>query len=355
LPKLQSVSLYKNLLDLTLGSEAMGVIQTLQSNGVSVYYQPQLAPPQILIRPQWLVAAGQKSWLTFLLPDGADSRLQWPTVVAHSSDPGLIPEATLITSHSSDYFSWDLALTPAKDQAGTATLTLAATNYGGLWTNVTVQIQVVPPAPFDGESLDSPALTWSTGGDPAWFGQHAISHDGVGAAQSGGDNAWLQTTVTGPGTLRFWFKLESDYYYANAQLSMISQDSNLHGYEHLHRRGEIWQQEIVGLPTGEWVLKWSPSWDFWDFGGLNTLWLDQVSFVPGPPGCWLEPAAYELPNGERELSLHGAPGQSYEVEVSSDLRTWSPLTQVQCENFETAFRDWKLGASARFYRARALP
>jgi hypothetical protein len=111
----------------------------------------------------------------------------------------------------------------------------------------------------------------------------------------------------------------------------------------------------VSLPAGEWVLKWNPCWDSWDFCGLNSLWLDQVRFVPGPPDCWLDPVAYEVPNGLLEFYLHGAPGQTYEVQVSSDLRNWSPLAQVTCESFEATFSDWKLSEPARFYRARTLP
>jgi Leucine-rich repeat (LRR) protein len=354
-PELQTANLQQNLLDLAPGSEAMDVIQTLQHNGASVTYQPQLAPPQILVRPQWLLAAGQRSWLTFLLIDDASFWQQAPMVVAHSSNPNLLPESLVMSSHFSDLYFWDLALTPAIDQAGTATLTLAVTNYAGLWTNVTLQIQIQSPSPFDGESLDSPALAWSTTGDPPWFSQNAVSHDGLGAAQSGATDSTLQTTVTGPGTLRFWFKLQSDYYYTNAQLSATSQNSDLHGSEDLHRQGEIWQPEIVGLPAGEWVLKWSPSWDNWSFGGSNMLWLDQVSFVPGPPACRLELPPNPLPSGERELYLHGALGQNYAVEVPSDLRHWSSLTQVTCENFELTIRDWDVGGLARFYRARALP
>jgi len=350
---LQSVELSENLLNLTDGSKEMDVIETLQRNGASVYYQPQLEPPQILVRPQWVLPAGQRSWLTFLIMDGAYPWVQPPIVSARSPDPELNPGTVFATNHRIAYDSWDLAVTPAVDKAGPGTLIIAATNYAGLWTNIAIQIEVVPSVAFDGAPLDAPDLTWSSAGTPGWFGQHAISYDGVGAAQSGADNSSLQTTVTGPGILRFWFKLESDYYYASGQLSAISQDSNLHGYEYLHRAGERWQQQVLSLPAGEWVVKWSPSWDNWSFGGSNTLWLDQIRFTPGPPAGWLEPTPYEV-NGARELILRGALGQTYEIQVSADLRNWSPLTQVTCENLETGFGDWQLSAPARFYRARLV-
>lgn len=59
-----------------------------------------------------------------------------------------------------------------------------------------------------GEALDNTELSWTTGGDANWFGQTDEHYYGSGdAAQSGdisdGQNSWLQTTVTGPGTLSF--------------------------------------------------------------------------------------------------------------------------------------------------------
>ncbi len=354
LPELRSVSLNGNLLDLTEGSEATGIIGTLQSNGVVVYYQPQLEPPSILVKPHWLLPAGQKSWLTFLLAN-TYPWVEPPTVAAHSSDPQLIPEPPFVTTHSVDGYSRDIAVTPAAGHAGSATLTLTATNYAGLWTNITVDLQVVAPVTIGGEAVDSPGLPWSCAGNPPWFAQQLVSHDGLGALQSGGSDSWLQTTVNGPGTLKFWYRLGSDYYYGNGQFSAVSQNSDLHGFEDLHRRGEAWQEQIVGLPAGQWMLKWSPSWDLWDFCGQNTLWLDQVSFTPGPPTCWLEPFIYDIPTGGHRLYLHGVLGQTYQVEVSNDLQSWSPLTRVTCENFETDFRDWKPDAAARFYRVRSVP
>ncbi len=354
LPKLEYVSLHKNLLDLTPNSADFAIIQALESRDVSVSYEPQLATPQILVRREWLLPAAQRSWLHFVVLDGADSQLQRPTVAAHCSNSALIPETSLVTTHSSNDFSWDLSLTPSTGQEGAATLTLAATNYGGLWTNVAVHVEVIAPTPFNGEYVDAAPLAWSTVGAPGWFGQSVKSHDGLSSAQSGATNSWLQTKVTGPGTLRFWYNLQSDSYYGSGQLAATAQDSNLHGYEYLPLRGEIWQEQVAGLPAGEWVIAWSPSWDYWSFGGSNTLWLDQVSFEPGQPDCWLESRPYELPNGQLELHLHGVLGQRYQVEVSADLRNWSTLTEVSCSNFEAPFRDWKT-ATSRFYRARALP
>src|SRR5213595_3213156 len=64
-------------------------------------------------------------------------------------------------------------------------------------------------------ALDGPGLNWTTGGNAVWLGETAVTHDTVDAAQSGtnvfyGFESWLQTSITGPGLLSFWWKLASD-------------------------------------------------------------------------------------------------------------------------------------------------
>jgi hypothetical protein len=53
-----------------------------------------------------------------------------------------------------------------------------------------------------------------TSGDVPWFGESAITHDGVDAAQSGaiGNNqvSTLQTIMVGPGSVTFWWKVSSE-------------------------------------------------------------------------------------------------------------------------------------------------
>ena len=63
------------------------------------------------------------------------------------------------------------------------------------------------------QALDNSTLPFTTGGDANWTSQAVISHDGAAAAQTGklteSQETWLQTTVSGPGTLTFWWKVDS--------------------------------------------------------------------------------------------------------------------------------------------------
>ena len=62
-------------------------------------------------------------------------------------------------------------------------------------------------------ALDTPGLVWTRGGTIGWYGQTNESHDSLHAAQSGPvgfhQDSWMDTTVTGPGTLVFWWKVSS--------------------------------------------------------------------------------------------------------------------------------------------------
>jgi hypothetical protein len=64
------------------------------------------------------------------------------------------------------------------------------------------------------QALDTTNLVWTTGGSASWSGQTTVAHDGVDAARSGfisdAQESWLQMTVTGPGTVVFWWKVSSE-------------------------------------------------------------------------------------------------------------------------------------------------
>ena len=63
-------------------------------------------------------------------------------------------------------------------------------------------------------ALDNTALSFRTGGDASWLGKRTVTHDGVDAARSGtigdGQESWMQTTVTGPGVISFWWYASSE-------------------------------------------------------------------------------------------------------------------------------------------------
>ncbi len=134
-----------------------------------------------------------------------------------------------------------------------------------------------------GDALDDPALTWRTGGDALWFATTNQSHDGVDAAQAGptlfNEECWLETTVTGPGLVTFWWKVVSDpshccdalWFYVGGNLK-----TNLSGTAD-------WRQLTFTVPYGPQTLRWEYTTGRDDPGWPGAGWLDEVRFTPVPP------------------------------------------------------------------------
>ena len=363
LPQLSWVYLQGNLLDLSPGSAATNVIQALLSRNVYVEFLPQNQPPNIYLPSNWIIPANETSLQQLSIWDDETSQDQL-IVTAHSSNAGLIADASIVIQWTNVYplpypygVLWHLNLTPRLNQTGTTTITLTATDDAGLSTNTSFLVTVLMPVAFDGGVVNCSNLVWRTFGTTPWFGQTNVSHDGHAAAQSGSPEAWLETTVTGPGVLTFWWKSSgTNNYWSGGYFTATCASSGLSGYGWL-LEGTDWRKETVSLPAGSCALRWQAS-DPGMPSDLSTTWLDQVSFVPGPTVCWLEapPADFppSLPPGYFWLDSHGEIGAVYDLEVSADLRNWSALARLSFDNFEYLYNDSNATAAARFYRLRKV-
>ena len=146
------------------------------------------------------------------------------------------------------------------------------------------KVEFTPTSISIGEAVDNTALTWSSGGDAHWFGQTATSYYGGDAAQSGpiiedieDQSTWVRTTVTGPGTLSFYWKVSSEanydfleFYIDNALQSSISGEVN-------------WQQKSYSVASGSHVLQWMYGKDRDTSVGSDKAWLDRVQFTASIP------------------------------------------------------------------------
>jgi len=131
------------------------------------------------------------------------------------------------------------------------------------------------------EMLDVSGLTWITSGDMNWFGQYDITSDDIDAAQSGeithSEASEISATVQGPGRISFSWKVSSEadwdflsFYIGDQLISQISGETD-------------WEQASEEIPAGEQVLTWRYWKDTNTDGGVDTGWLDQVSFDPSIP------------------------------------------------------------------------
>ena len=128
------------------------------------------------------------------------------------------------------------------------------------------------------DCLNAPNLNWSTGGQSPWFAQSVLSHDGVDAAQSGpiidNQESWVETQLTGPGILTFWWKVSSEDSFDLLEFSLNSElQTGISG-------DSGWQQGFFAIPAGNYAARWRYVKDSSNSDGLDAGWLDQVSFQP---------------------------------------------------------------------------
>lgn len=151
-----------------------------------------------------------------------------------------------------------------------------------------------------GDAVEASSLTWTSGGDAPWVGQSAVARSGGDAAKSGlighDQASYMQTTVVGPGTLSFYWKVSSE---ADYDFLAVLIDNQLTDYI----SGEKdWAQVSLTIPAGSHTVTWVYVKDESVSAGQDAGYVDSVSFVAG--GSSLE--VRRLGGGEgRILTLGG--------------------------------------------------
>ncbi len=198
---------------------------------------------------------------------------------------------------------------------------LIASNMLGVATSrvATISIAVNTNLPA---ALNATNLTWTTlpqGYAAPWFAQNHETHDGDAAAQSGAishnQQSVLQTTVTGPGTLSFWWKVSSEAHYDFLRLywnNLNTSDTSISGETD-------WQQITLTLSPGSHTLRWVYSKDGSLSVGRDAGFLDEVRFIPAP--------AITSHPADRTVAL----GANVVYSVSTADRT-SPMTYQWLKN-----------------------
>jgi hypothetical protein len=191
-------------------------------------------------------------------------------------------------------------------------------------------------------ALNTTGLTWTTSGSAVWFAQTNTSHDGLEAAQSGtvanGQSSALQTTVTGPGTLTFWWMCSpATAPYPNTLSFSSSQGNNSASVNSTSG----WQQRTFYLGAGQQTLTWNYS-RYSILSSQSTGWVDQVGFTPGgtPPTITsMSPNAYvrAKSNTVFAVSAYGTPPLAYQwqlnnINLSNKTNAFLSLTGVQLTN-----------------------
>ena len=126
-----------------------------------------------------------------------------------------------------------------------------------------------------GQALGATNLTWTTDGDAPWT--TTIAEDGSQAAWSGIignlNVSWVETTVTGPGTLSFDWMVSSELNgdYLTFAIDGVDQPGRI--------SGELgWQTPTFSIPAGTHRLTWTYSKNGSTATGLDAGWLRRVVY-----------------------------------------------------------------------------
>lgn len=151
-----------------------------------------------------------------------------------------------------------------------------------------------------GQAVDNCNLVWTTGGDANWFASSAPSYVLFGStvAQSGkidnGKSTFIQTSVNGPGTLTFNWRVSSQplfFDYLNFTIDNVEK-AKISGYA-----DSQWQKLTVAIPDGQRSLRWTYVKDFTVTAGDDAGWLDKVEYLAVAPVTITAPAAGTMVKG----------------------------------------------------------
>ena len=159
------------------------------------------------------------------------------------------------------------------------TVSLSSFGSGISTLQLSAMSAVALPAATLGEALGAPSLVWGTNGDEVW--SPTIAPDGSSAAWSGsiGDLnvSWVETMVTGPGTVSFEWKVSSELNgdYLTFSVDGVNQPGRISG-----EAG--WQSVAFSIPTGARRLTWTYAKNRANAAGLDAGWLRRVSYQRSP-------------------------------------------------------------------------
>lgn len=195
-----------------------------------------------------------------------------------------------------------------------------------------------PPSPSSlAEALDNTVLVWVTGGSAAWFSQSVISFFDGDAAQSGditdSQTSYMQTTVTGPGELTFYWKVDSEnnWDFMRFYIDSVEQPGAISG-------SVGWAQKTYSMTSGSHDLKWAYEKDGSVTLGSDAGWVDRVAYTSG--GESVSPP--DTPIG----TTNGTSSQSYSYSTGGTTSSLGHVVQYRFDWGDGTYSGWSTSTSA---------
>jgi hypothetical protein len=224
----------------------------------------------------------------------------------------------------------------------------------GLDAGFVDEVTFVPAPPVVtnlNNALDIDGVVFTNGGFAPWFYQTTNTYDGVDAAQSGpipfGEKSSFSATFSGPGTVRFWWKVSSslgDY------LNLYVDGNHATGLA-----GESgWRQQWITIGAGAHTLTWSYENSDPETAGLDAVWVDQITWTPDwlaeavdAPGLVFANGSYFPWFGQTNQTHDGvdaaqsggiAPGErsyfSTDIDGPGELTFWCKVSSATADPFD---------------------
>ena len=199
-------------------------------------------------------------------------------------------------------------------------------------------------------ALTMPGLIWTSFGSPGWYGQTNVTRGGLPVAGTllAGDaqEAWLQTTVSGPSTLSFGWR--NDGSTNNDSLSLAVDGAA--DPEPLKARSD-WTTRSVFLAAGDHVVRWQFRRATRDDLLVGHAYLAGVQVTPGrtAPVVSTRPANQTLFQGE-DLTVNASFGGT--PPLLFELRRGGVSVTAPSPTFPVTFRSVQL-SDAGSYLIRA--
>ena len=257
------------------------------------------------------------------------------------------PEADLVVGRSSgaaftgamdDVRIYNRAISPAEIElirrgvdvtAETATVTVSAEKTVSVCPTCCIQVAVDVESPHDSWRDCSSGQTFTTGstaaGGKGWYGQYetvygVYSESDYDAAQSGatpgGSTSWMKTSVTGAGTVSFWWKTDCEQTYDY----LVFKDN---GTELARLSGTNgWKWLAFSLQDGSHDLRWEYVKDAKNSVGKDAAWVDRFE--------WSKLSVPRKPSGVSSLvrATDGTYDTCVYVEWDEPISEW-PVTAYQ--------------------------
>ena len=141
-----------------------------------------------------------------------------------------------------------------------------------------------------GDAVDAPSLFWVTSGDADWLVDTGESFTGEESAASGllthNERSRLSASVTGPGTVSFYWKVSSEKNWDFLRFF-------IGGQLQVSISGEVdWEMRTLEVPPGSQTLEWTYTKDTSVSIGDDKGWVDSVLFAfngVAPPSIISQP------------------------------------------------------------------